>query len=1101
MTTYFSMFVPELHQGEHIARAHIFARGQSHEQLMEAAKLLAFNLANNLMEDDSIDREQFVNIFYRSRLLNPLTLEKLGLTNDLVITAVSEKVFDVAITLSSLAAKELVRMLLLCGVRAEGCHLEKHIRAANISLEMVQILVDAGSPLSHDLVESLVRRKPGVNGDLSEEMKVLRLILQKLGLEPTPRCLLLAAHTGNLVAIDLLLQQGVDISHTYRDSRQGIEISFLTCGAGTTPNGFISHEDHLDDNSRVNVVRYLIPLLEKVSRPSLRKAIFANALIISAYHGANQIVSVLCNAGADPNGENVYGRSPLTAAVWKRQADTCKLLIRLGAHLDIDPSSSMWATALSPLQIAAFLELPEILETLIGAGANVEFPRDEVRLYEWKRRQKTCRHLEYSCWPIKDYHRDWSPLKLATVAITWEHRCFQKLQNRADVSELRLADVVRTRHYDSIRLFLNKGLNLEQRDHEGNSPLEVAISNNDSKAATMLLDAGAQASQCSAFSFSKAIYQFSDDLVLRLFRGGAPTNQSHISDAIGNCGWAVVSEMVTSRASIRQYCADYGSVLQEAFWNDRIEVVDNIMAADSTLYDARAMPSSVLHAIRTSCLVRASKLLDRRPNGPVSAWEATSVAIAAFFKQRALLDVLLPIFRHSPDVPCMIDDSFLCKDSSFMLWNDYVYNIVWKTNFDTRWDYPPFRCSPLFPAVKGGDEGTIAILLAHGYRPDALAMYSSMVSGSATLLETLIRHGGNVNTRLHGKESLLQYAVRVESVEFVRILVNHGANVHARPGKPIFEYECENEEERDNRTALQRAFEKGNLAIVDILLRAGADVNEEPANSIGGATSLQIVAANGFLGLARYLLERGADINAPPGPNFGGTALQAAAKTGRIDMIQYLLDHGAKTTGRYRIQYIMAVSIAIRSGHDAAAEILQNHRELTREEVDLLKTMRDDIKWWDRPSWYWDDSLSCSSSTSGDGDTSDSFDCSNGSASGEVEHGGDYVEQNAENTDHTDQSMAGDEEPELEISNLNEHPRDIINMLDANGGDDSQEEVRDGALIDRHLTGSSDVNMAGLSSQASRSAQVGSLTHNLTARPILGEAWVDAFFDFDLYSH
>jgi hypothetical protein len=95
--------------------------------------------------------------------------------------------------------------------------------------------------------------------------------------------------------------------------------------------------------------------------------------------------------------------------------------------------------------------------------------------------------------------------------------------------------------------------------------------------------------------------------------------------------------------------------------------------------------------------------------------------------------------------------------------------------------------------------------------------------------------------------------------------------------------------------------------------------------------------------------------------------------------------------------------------------------------------------------------------------------------------------------------MSGDEEPELEISNSNEHPRDIITMLDANGGDDSQGEVRDGALIDRHLTGSSDV-MAGLSSQASRSAQVGSLTHNLTAQPILGEAWMDDFFNFGLYA-
>jgi hypothetical protein len=226
--------------------------------------------------------------------------------------------------------------------------------------------------------------------------------------------------------------------------------------------------------------------------------------------------------------------------------------------------------------------------------------------------------------------------------------------------------------------------------------------------------------------------------------------------------------------------------------------------------------------------------------------------------------------------------------------------------------------------------------------------------------------------------------------------------------------------------------------------------------------------------------------------------LQAAAENGRIDMIQFLLGHGAKTTGRYRIQYIMAIAAALRSGHEAAADILRRHREWTEEEKDLLKAIKDDLRPWMSPCW--DDYLSELSCTCDDGSVaSDSCDW-NTSSAGRVKQGGDDIEQNVENTDHIGQNMVGDKVWELEISKLDESPRNI-KITNANGGDNSQEgEVNNRVLVEEHLTGISDGNVAERSGQVSRSAQVDSLRNNQTAQPIWGSAWMDDFFNFDLYS-
>jgi len=77
--------------------------------------------------------------------------------------------------------------------------------------------------------------------------------------------------------------------------------------------------------------------------------------------------------------------------------------------------------------------------------------------------------------------------------------------------------------------------------------------------------------------------------------------------------------------------------------------------------------------------------------------------------------------------------------------------------------------------------------------------------------------------------------------------------------------------------------------VVQMLLDAGANVNSPPSEKHSSALHAAVKARH--YGVAAQFLARGADVNAHD-PRFG-TALSAAARRGKVELMKHLIEKGA----------------------------------------------------------------------------------------------------------------------------------------------------------------------------------------------------------------
>jgi hypothetical protein len=130
----------------------------------------------------------------------------------------------------------------------------------------------------------------------------------------------------------------------------------------------------------------------------------------------------------------------------------------------------------------------------------------------------------------------------------------------------------------------------------------------------------------------------------------------------------------------------------------------------------------------------------------------------------------------------------------------------------------------------------------------------------------------------------LQTAAFNGNIKIVRMLLKHGANVNARGGK--------------FGNTLQAASWKGHVEVVRLLLESGADVNMQ-GGEYGNA--LQAASYRGHVEVVKLLLECGADVNMQGGKL--GNALQAASCNSSEEVVKLLLESGADVEDAFKVVY------------------------------------------------------------------------------------------------------------------------------------------------------------------------------------------------------
>jgi ankyrin len=264
------------------------------------------------------------------------------------------------------------------------------------------------------------------------------------------------------------------------------------------------------------------------------------------------------------------------------------------------------------------------------------------------------------------------------------------------------------------------------------------------------------------------------------------------------------------------------------------------------------------------------------------------------------------------------------------------------------------KCNLLFSAVARGSVDTVSRLIADGINVDVRGedgnltpLMLAVISGQEDVVKLLLEHGAHIHARGPGGYTPLHMACHTEyGLSVSRLLLEKGADVNAAT--------------YDGCTPLLVACLHGCISLLGLLLEHGGDVNHVETNGrtvlhyacmrgkgadvvrcilqrcdetlVGGTdgeghTAMHMTVVSDCVETVQLLLQAGLDINQT---NDTGAALLhlACMKPGRLQFVQWLVEHGGSDIGAVDLNGRAALDLARMKGLSEVATWLEGRLSL-----------------------------------------------------------------------------------------------------------------------------------------------------------------------------
>ena len=730
-----------------------------------------------------------------------------------------------------------------------------------------------------------------------------------------------AIDSGDVIVTSELLSQGVQLNNEDLNGAPSTLFMAINKGNSAIIELLLNHDENIEQRTgfmEITPLHYAVHLgngqpeivnllLEKGANVKAKDRVGMTALHMAAQLGYAEIAQLLTNFNADINARTgflIINETPLSLAAKNGHADVVMVLLCAGACTEYQHENDPEP----PLFCASEKGYESIVQQLLDSGADITVRQRQspkALSIHLAAMNGHCRVVEL----LLKYTED--------ISIRATNDYIDEVCGFERRSPLLLAA---DKGYDScVRCLLANGANIESKDSDGNTALDLALYNKHESVSILLLEKGAD------FRSLKSI-EINPFLIT-----AAATGQALLVQWLLDMDFDMEVSNVIGQTALH-HAAKVG----------HMECLELLLKRGANLHAVDIRGQTCLHlAVQSGNINVVSLLVNMGAN--LNAMHSSAQTCLALASGKGHDELVEFILKTNTDVEANNLESALCLASS----NGHQISARLLLDSGANVNGPNgirYWNSPLFRAISRGHDKVVELLL--NYDADPVVSYleaqqtvrdAAILSGKVAMVQRFLGPSIDIYERdmygqtilhkaaLHGHLAIVQLLIasgaRLDAITKLGWLPIHGAALNGhrevvllllKKGsefgslEDMFEMDLRNLYQR-NHNALLRLFTEHSNAWKALQLVV---LNNEDTSAV---SALQLH------------VKHGGKINCASKNGEGITVLHTAAKAGNETVIQRLLSLKQVDIDSQCAQGNTALHTAISFGHTGVVEILLNH--------------------------------------------------------------------------------------------------------------------------------------------------------------------------------